>query len=85
MSDRPKWMPEETVILEIQDGEYIDGEIDDAFRKTGVRAQIDVLEELVEHMTKQFICAANPQGEYCDEESIWIGHKLIRLRKELGE
>lgn len=65
--NRPEWMPEEQVILMIQDGEYIDGEIDDAFRKTGLRAQIAVLEECVEELNG----------------FSWAQLKIAALRKEL--
>lgn len=71
MSDqRPEWMPEEQVILMIQDGEYIDGEIDDAFCKTGLRAQLAVLQEMNKCLTYKHLGNA-------------ITDKLIALRKDL--
>lgn len=71
MSERPEWMPGVMVILEIQDGEYIDGEVDDAFRKTGLRAQLAALEEL------------NENSLTLEELIAGIVNKIIALRKEL--
>lgn len=76
MTDRPSWMPNFMVVLEIQDGNYEDGEIDRAFRLTGIRAQIDALEGEDAHMVAYL-------GEYNDENREWRQSRLAKLRKEL--
>ena len=47
-------------------------------------AQIAVLEELREHMRSRHANESNPTGSYCNEESLWIGDKIQKLRREIG-
>lgn len=50
MSHQEEWMPSMVkVILQIQDGNYTDGEIQRAFWLVGLRAKIAVLEEMNPH------------------------------------
>lgn len=47
-------------------------------------AQIAVLEELREHMRSRHANESNPTGSYCNEESLWIGDKIQKIRREIG-
>lgn len=88
MSDRPKWMPDDAALLSM---EYHGEEAlrlgshrntHDAMRafakRTGLRAQIAVLEEEDAHMI------AYLGGTYTDENREWRQAKIAALRKELG-
>ena len=46
-------------------------------------AQIAVLEELREHMRSRHANESNPTGSYCNQESLWIGDKIQKLRREI--
>lgn len=75
MSDRPKWMPQfDHVVALATDQQAMpdDGavtELEEEFERTGLRAKIAVLEEVVEELNGYS----------------WAQRKIIELRKELGE
>jgi len=83
MSERPKWMPTVSRILELAHA----GNSPDAWEwecdRTGLRAQVAVLEELIAHMRSRYTNEANPTGSYCNEESLWIADKIEEIRRKI--
>jgi len=75
MSERPKWMPSSSEIglaSSFDEERWIDyPKTKDLIRRTGLRAQVAVLEELV----------SESRSEPC--LSALITHKIITLRKEI--
>ena len=81
---RPEWMPSVFAVERLVGGiAELEPFVSEEMRRTGLRAQIDALEELIAHMRARFTSASNPTGSYCNEESLWIAAKIAALRKEL--
>ncbi len=88
MSERPEWMPSSSEIglaSSFDEERWIDyPKTKDLIRRTGLRAQVAALEELIAHMRARYTSEANPTGSYCNEESLWIAEKIEEIRREIG-
>ena len=87
MSERPKWMPSREGLLPMCHNEslydnckydYAGDEVEESHYRTGLRAQIAVLEELNAAMTKQ------NGGSFCNEESEWSNAKIAALKSDFA-
>jgi len=87
MSERPKWMPSAAIAGETMKEYTYDSHertVSLLCYRTGLRAQVAVLEELIAHMRARYTSEANPTGSYCNEESLWIAEKIEEIRREIG-
>lgn len=88
MTDRPKWMPSRESLLSMCHNEslydsceydYAGEEVEDSHYRTGLRAQIAVLEE-----SPVAFVEVDGKSHLCVDHLLWVKNKIAAIRKELA-